>query len=77
MNPIDTEVDIKGVAVYLLLDFLLLLSYLYILLATTLARSYSFNPSSSVSVWADDVLPLSSVSSTRALTTGYIFFTWE
>ncbi len=65
MNPIDAKVNIKRFAVHLALNLLPLLFCLQVLLATTLARSYSFNSSSSVSVWSDESPAISTRSSTR------------
>ncbi len=50
MNPIDAEVNIKRVAIYLALNYFLLLLYLRVLLAMTSAKSYSFNFLSSIAV---------------------------
>ena len=50
MNPINAEVNVKRVAIYLALNCLPLLLCLRVLLATTSARSYSFNSSSSIVV---------------------------
>jgi len=66
MNSIDAKVNVKRVAIYLTLNLLLFSFCLRVLLATTLARSYSFNSSLLVSVWLDG---LSSVS-TKSLTLG-------
>ena len=77
MDSINTKVNVKRVAIYLALDLLPLSLRRQVLLVTTWTRSYSFNSLSSVSIWSYEVPPLSSVSSTRALMTGLVFFTWE
>jgi len=66
MNSINAKVNVKRVAIYLTLNLLLFSFCLRMLLAITLARSYSFNSSSSVSVWLDGLLSIS----TRSLTLG-------
>ena len=50
INPINAKVNIKRVAIYLALNCLPLLLCLQVLLATTSARSYSFNSSSSIAI---------------------------
>jgi len=77
MNSINTKVNVKRVAIYLSLDLLLFSFCLRVLLATTLARSYPFNSSSSVSVWLDGLLLVSPRSLTIALVIGLDLFTWE
>ncbi len=64
MNPINAEVNVKRVAIYLALNCLLFLLYLRVLLATTLARSYSFNSLSSIAVQIDKSLSILIKSST-------------
>src|SRR5690349_20675474 len=66
MDSIDAKVNVKGVAIHLTLDFLPFSLSLQALLAMTSARSYSFNSSSSVSVWSDGPLSVSIKSSTLA-----------
>ena len=64
MNPINAEVNVKRVAIYLALNYFLLLLCLQVLLAMTLARSYSFNSLSSIIVQIDESSFISTKSST-------------
>ncbi len=64
MNPINVEVNIKRVAIYLALNCLLLLLCLQVLLAITSAKSYSFNSLSFIAIQIDESLSILTKSST-------------